>query len=403
MRLFVCTPVRPAIALLMATLSLSACSGSSDSGSAADPDVENEDTQSDPVTPSGGEDNPAVPDPLVQNQVTAEFDITVPAHVSDALQVGVVWGEQAISAQWVGDEMWFASAELPANTQNSLVITFYDDNGGIVLGSVERALRTGVNDLEVHVFTADQFDTDKWDDDSDGASNLDELIVGTDPSGSPRVLLFSETRDYRHPSIEDALTALEDLASSAAIQTDRAGDSADVFTESALADYDAVVWVMTSGDVLDAAEQAAFESYIRAGGGYAGIHAASDTEYDWPWYGSLVGAYFDRHPVVQSATQIVEDGSHASTTHLGASWTRTDEWYDYRSNPRAQVSVLLRLDESSYSGGEMGDDHPSAWYHNHDGGRAWYTGGGHTSESYAEADFRAHLLGGLRYAAGLVD
>ena len=211
---------------------------------------------------------------------------------------------------------------------------------------------------------------------------------------------FSETRDFRHDSTEDALVALEELAISAGMQTDRANDSAGVFTDTNLAGYDAVVWVMTSVDVLDNDEQTAFENYTRSGGGYAGIHAASFTEFEWPWYGRLVGAYFDRHPEIQEATQDVEDSTHPSTTHLGLRWTRVDEWYDYRTNPREQVNVLLTLDESSYTGGGMGDDHPSAWYHDFDGGRSWYTGGGHTSESYTEEDFRLHLLGGLRYAVG---
>lgn len=247
-------------------------------------------------------------------------------------------------------------------------------------------------------------------DGSDNGSDVDDelngesTIVIPDPfeeaGDSKRILLFSETRDFRHDSTETALLALEELAASAGMETMRAPESLDVFTADNLALYDAVVWVMTSGDVLSEAEQIAFENYIRAGGGYAGIHAASFTEYEWPWYGSLVGAYFDTHPDVQQATQIVEDQSHASTKHLGTSWTRTDEWYDYRTNPRANVNVLLSLDESTYLGGVMGDDHPSAWYHEFDGGRAWYTGGGHTHESYAESDFRAHLLGGLLYAVG---
>jgi len=197
------------------------------------------------------------------------------------------------------------------------------------------------------------------------------------------------------------LSALIALSASAGMQADLADDSAGVFTDTNLARYDAVVWVMTSGDVLESDEQLAFERFIRSGGGYAGIHAASFTEYEWPWYGALVGAYFDSHPEVQSAIQVVENNAHASTQHLGVRWSRTDEWYDYRSNPRAQVNVLLSLDESSYTGGKMGDDHPSAWYHEYDGGRSWYTGAGHTKASYAEPDFRAHLLGGLRYAAGL--
>ena len=340
-------------------------------------------------------------DPLVQNTVRVDFEITVPTYASDALQLSVQWGANTIVAQWVGDELWSASAEFPTDTENLLTVTFFDDNGAITLASFVQPFTTGANDLEIYSISANQFDTNSWDNDGDGVNNINELIAGTNPLGATRVLLFSETRAFRHDSIENALTALEALATSAGIQTDRATDSADLFTSSNLESYDAVVWVLTSGDVLNTAEQTAFEQYIRAGGGYVGIHAASDTEYEWPWYGELVGAYFERHPAVQSATQVVENDTHSSTAHLNATWARTDEWYDYSINPRSQVNVLLRLDENSYSGGGMGDDHPSAWYHDFDGGRSWYTGGGHTEASYAEPDFRAHLLGGLRYAAGL--
>jgi len=344
--------------------------------------------------------DPVVPDPAVQNSTRVNFEITVPAFVSNTLLLRIVWDNKDLVATWIGDEFWSASDDFPTNTENRLIVTFYDRNGDITLGSFEKAFKTGTNAAQSYQITADQFDTDRWDSDGDGVSNIDELIAGTEPFESPRVLLFTETRGFRHSSITNALRALEQLATSAGIQTDHAGDSAGVFTDVNLARYAAVVWVMTSGDVLNQGEQAAFENYIRSGGGYAGIHAASDTEYGWPWYGALVGAYFDRHPTVQSASQFVEDGSHPSTAHLSSTWTRTDEWYDYRSNPRAQVNVLLSLDEASYTGGGMGKDHPSAWYHEYDGGRSWYTGGGHTEASYSEPDFRAHLLGGLRYAAG---
>jgi len=139
---------------------------------------------------------------------------------------------------------------------------------------------------------------------------------------------------------------------------------------------------------------------IQRGGGYVGIHAAADTEYDWPFYGGLVGAYFQSHPAIQPATVDVEDRAHPATSGLPKAWDRTDEWYNYCSNPRDRAHVLASLDESSYTGGTMSGDHPIAWCQEYRGGRAFYTGGGHTKESYSELALRKHLLGGIRYAIG---
>src|SRR5690606_34575712 len=139
-------------------------------------------------------------------------------------------------------------------------------------------------------------------------------------------------------------------------------------------------------------------SFIRGGGGFVGIHAASDTEHDWEWYGQLVGAYFNRHPQVQPANVVVNDTSHISTRCLPALWTRTDEWYDFKAQPADGMKILASLDETSYRGGQMGESHPIAWYHEFDGGRAWYTGLGHTNESFAEPAFLDHLAGGILWA-----
>ena len=371
----------------------------SDDSSGQAPDEISTVTPNETETSNPGEADPVivVPDPLVQNTTRIDFGITVPAYSSTSLQLRLVWGNKDIAVDWVGDGVWSVADDFPTDTENLLSVSFVEGNGNIALGRYETNFRTGTNSAQSIQITASQFDTESFDNDGDGISNLDELIAGTDPLQSPRVLLFSETKDFRHSSTETAIAALEELAASAGMQTDLAPDSDGLFTDTNLANYDAVVWVLTSGDVLNDDEQAAFERYIREGGGYAGIHAASFTEFEWPWYGRLVGAYFDSHPAIQSATQDVEDRSHSSTSHLGARWTRTDEWYNYRTNPRSMVNVLLTLDESSYTGGNMSDDHPSAWFHDFDGGRSWYTGGGHTEASYLEPDFREHLLGGLRY------
>ncbi|WP_436494325.1 ThuA domain-containing protein [Actinokineospora sp. HUAS TT18] len=214
-----------------------------------------------------------------------------------------------------------------------------------------------------------------------------------------KVLVFSKTAGFRHDAIAAGTQAVRDLGAANNFTVTATENAAD-FTASNLAQYQAVVFLLTTGDVLDAGQQTAFESYIKGGGGYVGVHSAADTEYDWPFYGELVGAYFASHPAIQQATVKVEDRANAATAHLAQTWQRTDEWYNYRSNVRSTARVLATLDESTYSGGSMGGDHPHVWCKPYQGGRSFYTGGGHTQQSYSDTAFRAHLLGGIRYAAG---
>jgi type 1 glutamine amidotransferase len=221
-------------------------------------------------------------------------------------------------------------------------------------------------------------------------------------SADPRfsVLVFSKTTGFRHDSIPQGITALEALGAEHGFAVDRTEDAAR-FSDAVLTRYKVVVFLNTTGDVLDTGEKAAFERYIRSGGGFVGIHSASDTEYGWPWYGRLVGTWFASHPQIQRATVHIANRDHPSMKGLPLLWERTDEWYNFRSNPRGAVQVLATLDEATYSGGAMGADHPIAWCHEMEGGRSWYTAMGHTKESYAEPLFRLHLLGGIKSAAGL--
>jgi type 1 glutamine amidotransferase len=221
-------------------------------------------------------------------------------------------------------------------------------------------------------------------------------------NAKPRILVFTKTTGFRHDSIPAAIAAVRELGAANGLTVDATEDS-DAFTSANLARYDAVVFLLTTGDVLDESQQGAFERFIGRGGGFAGVHSATDTEYGWAWYGGLVGAYFKNHPQVQRATVRVVDRRHPSSALLPRSWSRTDEWYNFAHNPRPSVHVLATLDESSYSPGPgaMGTDHPIAWWHAYRGGRAWYTAGGHTTEAYSDPLFRRHLLGGIRYAAGL--
>ncbi|GAA3846636.1 hypothetical protein GCM10022226_82820 [Sphaerisporangium flaviroseum] len=216
-----------------------------------------------------------------------------------------------------------------------------------------------------------------------------------------QVLVFSKTAGFRHDSIPAGIQAIRDLGAANNF-TVTATEDANAFTTANLAQFKTVVFLSTTGDVLNDAQQTAFSSYVNGGGGYVGVHAAADTEYNWPYYGQLVGAWFKSHPAIQQATVRNEDRTHPATSGLAATWTRTDEWYNYRTNPRSTVRVLQSLDESSYSGGEMSGDHPITWCHPQVSGRSFYTGLGHTIESYADPAYRALLLGGIRYTAGMV-
>ncbi|MFJ6853567.1 ThuA domain-containing protein [Streptomyces sp. NPDC091271] len=208
------------------------------------------------------------------------------------------------------------------------------------------------------------------------------------------VLVYTRTTAYRHDSIPDGVTAFRELGAEHGFTVD-ATERPAAF-EDGLGGYAAVIFLSTSGDVLTPRGREALRAHCAAGGGFMGVHAAACTEYDWPFYGDLLGARFARHPDLQPGTLTVEDHDHPSTRHLGAAWRLTDEWYDFTTNPRGAVRVLASADESTYEGGGMGTDHPLVWAHEHGGAQVFYTGLGHTREVYSDPAFRAHLLGGLR-------
>lgn len=220
----------------------------------------------------------------------------------------------------------------------------------------------------------------------------------------PKLLVFSKTSGYHHSSIPSGISAIQKIAMENGYDVDTTTSGAD-FSEENLTHYNAVIFNSTTGNVLNSAQQTAFERYIQAGGGFVGIHSSADTEYDWAWYGNLVGAYFESHPHnpnVREAVIEVSDKKHPASKDLPARWTRSDEWYNYKSF-YPDIQVLASLDENTYEGGTNGMGHPIIWYHDFDGGRSFYTGLGHTQESYTDPLFLAQLSGGIKYAIGWGD
>ncbi|MCF7752040.1 ThuA domain-containing protein [Bacillus subtilis subsp. subtilis] len=225
------------------------------------------------------------------------------------------------------------------------------------------------------------------------------LLPGADSAlaaAPDRVLVFTRTQQFRHDSIPTAVATLRHLASREGMPADHSENAAD-FTPRNLSRYRIVVFANTTGDVLDADQQRALEHFIGNGGGFIGVHAAADTEYEWAWYGQLVGAYFKTHPPGLQDTLVQPERN--GRPH-GKAWPIHDELYNYRDNPRPRVQVVATVDERLYPGGSMGADHPITWCHSFAGGRSWYTGLGHDAAVYRDPHFLAQLRQAIRYAAG---
>ncbi|MFF3286701.1 ThuA domain-containing protein [Streptomyces sp. NPDC003023] len=238
------------------------------------------------------------------------------------------------------------------------------------------------------------------------------LLLGLGVTLSPRaeaapyrVLVFSKVTNFHHASIPAGIEAVKKLGSENGFEVE-ATDDASAFTDENLARFQAIVFNNTnstpeSGDLLDAAQRAALQKYVRGGGGWVGLHAASASERDWGWYEGLVGAIFDKHPAVQTGRVKVLDPSHPSTEGLPELWERTEEWYNWRTNPTGKVHTLAQIKvRDGVTGLDEGVDHPWSWCQNYDGGRSWFTAGGHAESAFQEPDFLKHLLGGIQWAAG---
>jgi len=220
----------------------------------------------------------------------------------------------------------------------------------------------------------------------------------TPPGPAPiRVLMLTATAAFRHDSIPDAQRVMTTLAATTGEFVVTSTEQLPTITAASLAGYDVVIFALTSGELAFSADQKnAIVSFVTRGGGFVGVHSATDTLYEWPDYGRLVGAYFREHPWTQQASVIVEDETHPATSGLGDRFSILEEFYTFRENPRPRVQVLLRLDPASV--GSTGD-YPLAWAQSFGSGRAYYNALGHFSSTWTDARFQRQLVGAIRWAA----
>lgn len=217
------------------------------------------------------------------------------------------------------------------------------------------------------------------------------------------VFVFTKTNGFRHQSIPHSIDRFKEWSIEQNWRVIYSEDST-LINDEVLEDLDVLVFLNTSGNILGDAQQESLVKYINAGGGFVGIHVASNTEVEWSWFHNLVGAQFKDHPAVQSAKMLVNHSfSHPAVKHLSDTFEVIDEWYNFKEPVLPHVNVLLTLDEQSYEGKKMNHNHPIAWYHYYEGGRSFYTGLGHTSEIYNNEDFKKHLVNAINWAGKRVD
>ncbi|MDB4583580.1 ThuA domain-containing protein [Draconibacterium sp.] len=222
------------------------------------------------------------------------------------------------------------------------------------------------------------------------------------------ILVFSKTSGFRHASISSGLKMLYDNSRKQNwIIT--ATEDASLLRDEFLARFDVAVFLNPTGDAICDMGQEAFEKFMKKGKGFVGIHAASDCEYEWPYYGNLVGAYFLTHPPAQKATVIFENYDHPAMKPFEGmkTYTTVDEWYSFKKNPRPNVNVLARLDENTIKKSNNDtwkmDDHPLIWWNDKDGIRSFYTVFGHTHEAFQDELVIEHIKNAINWSAKRID
>lgn len=223
-----------------------------------------------------------------------------------------------------------------------------------------------------------------------------------------KVLLVTTTKGWHHESVHAGVLAIQQLGARNFFDV-VLWENPGGFTDEYLMQFQAVVFLNTTGDIFDAAQQQVMERFIQSGKGFVGIHSAADTEYDWPWYNKLVGRMFQIHPEVQTAKTKIMDPKFPGLQGFENDKLWTEEWYEYGPEKVSGLNYILGVDESTYNpkadwggrgkGAGMGKSHPIAWYHEFDGGRAFYTGLGHLPTNFSEPAFLNHLYAGIFWAA----
>lgn len=220
------------------------------------------------------------------------------------------------------------------------------------------------------------------------------------------VAVFSKAAGWHHESTLEAVTAVRGLGQQHHFEVFWTEDPQRIFKEEELAKYQVVMFLQTTGDVLNDEQQALFERFIQRGGGYVGVHSAADTEYQWPWYTKMVGHMFRRHPAIQTAMVNVENRDFPGMERFASRFLTTEEWYEFDASRSPGLRYLLSVDDSTYQPSEQRRNematnplHPISWYHVYDGGRAFYTALGHLPATYSDQLFLHHLYGGIYWAA----
>lgn len=219
------------------------------------------------------------------------------------------------------------------------------------------------------------------------------------------ILMLRHSAGFEHSYLPDAEVALKQLGQDNGWQVNTT-HRCELITAENLEKLDMLIFATTGNLAFDDAQKQALLDFVRGGKAFFGIHNATDTCYDWPEYGEMLGGYFAGHPWHQEVNVIVEDTNHPATRMLGDSFKVVDEIYTYRNWDRSTTHVLMHLDNSSVDiskGNRDDNDYALGWCHTYGQGRVMYTAFGHPDVLWHQEWFLEHIAGCIRWAGGLED
>jgi uncharacterized protein len=223
--------------------------------------------------------------------------------------------------------------------------------------------------------------------------------------GKPRILYITQSRGFKHGVLPESEKIMADLSAKNGFELTVSQEAENVITPENLKNLDVVIFYTTGELPLSAEQKSAFLDFIKSGKAFIGFHSATDTFYNWPEYGEMIGAYFKSHPWTSRDTVTIKtpDRKFPVTKHWEESFKLTEEIYQFRNFNAENVKVTMSLDTANTDMTKKGieaKEFPISWYRSYGKGRVFYSALGHNPEVWRDQRFQTMIVNAIKWATG---